>query len=134
MDYHAIHRALPNDGLSVLVGAGAKLQRYHQSEKTIASIQRLYGRINDEVATETSQVSYDVVQSHDGTAGVDMIDRKIMLHRQISGHGAAENEGRPPRSTWWLKSTEAVVRFRLTSTMRSVGYPGNGLKLPVLEC
>jgi len=59
-----------------LVGAGAKRQAITNPKKTIASIKRFMGRMYDEVATETSQVSYDVVKADDGTARVDIDDRK----------------------------------------------------------
>lgn len=59
-----------------LVGAAAKRQAITNPKKTIASIKRFMGRMHDEVKNETSQVSYDVVKADDGTARVDIDDRK----------------------------------------------------------
>ncbi len=59
-----------------LVGAAAKRQAITNPKKTIASIKRFMGRMFDEVANETKQVSYDVVKAEDGTARVNIDDRK----------------------------------------------------------
>jgi molecular chaperone DnaK len=59
-----------------LVGAAAKRQAITNPKKTIASIKRFMGRMYDEVGSETKQVSYDVVKAEDGTARVDIDDRK----------------------------------------------------------
>jgi molecular chaperone DnaK len=59
-----------------LVGAAAKRQAITNPKKTLASIKRFMGRMHDEVASETSQVSYDVVKAEDGTARVQIDDRK----------------------------------------------------------
>jgi molecular chaperone DnaK len=59
-----------------LVGAAAKRQAITNPTKTIASIKRFMGRMFDEVASETKQVSYNVVKAEDGTARVDIDDRK----------------------------------------------------------
>jgi molecular chaperone DnaK len=59
-----------------LVGAAAKRQAITNPSKTIASIKRFMGRMFDEVGSETKQVSYDVVKAEDGTARVDIDDRK----------------------------------------------------------
>jgi len=59
-----------------LVGAAAKRQAITNPRKTVASIKRFMGRMHDEVKNETSQVSYEVVQAEDGTARVNIDDRK----------------------------------------------------------
>ncbi|MCH8494922.1 MAG: molecular chaperone DnaK [Balneolales bacterium] len=59
-----------------LVGAAAKRQAITNPKNTIASIKRFMGRMHDEVANETSQVSYEVVKAEDGTARVNVDDRK----------------------------------------------------------
>lgn len=59
-----------------LVGAAAKRQAITNPKKTIASIKRFMGRMYDEVGSETKQVSYDVVKAEDGTARVNIDDRK----------------------------------------------------------
>ncbi len=59
-----------------LVGAAAKRQAITNPTKTIASIKRFMGRMFDEVSSETKQVSYDVVKAEDGTARVNIDDRK----------------------------------------------------------
>ena len=59
-----------------LVGAAAKRQAITNPKKTIASIKRFMGRMFDEVGSETKQVSYDVVKAEDGTARVNIDDRK----------------------------------------------------------
>lgn len=59
-----------------LVGAAAKRQAITNPKKTLASIKRFMGRMFDEVTSETSQVSYDVVKAEDGTARVQIDDRK----------------------------------------------------------
>lgn len=59
-----------------LVGAAAKRQAITNPSKTIASIKRFMGRMFDEVGSETKQVSYDVVKAEDGTARVNIDDRK----------------------------------------------------------
>jgi molecular chaperone DnaK len=59
-----------------LVGAAAKRQAITNPQKTIASIKRFMGRMYDEVTNETSQVSYKVVKADDGTARVEIDDRK----------------------------------------------------------
>jgi molecular chaperone DnaK len=59
-----------------LVGAAAKRQAITNPKNTIASIKRFMGRMYDEVGSETKQVSYDVVKAEDGTARVNIDDRK----------------------------------------------------------
>jgi len=59
-----------------LVGAAAKRQAITNPKNTIASIKRFMGRMHDEVGSETKQVSYEVVQAEDGTARVNIDDRK----------------------------------------------------------
>ncbi|MCC5927427.1 MAG: molecular chaperone DnaK [Bacteroidetes bacterium] len=59
-----------------LVGAAAKRQAITNPKKTVASIKRFMGRMHDEVKNETSQVSYEVVKAEDGTARVNIDDRK----------------------------------------------------------
>jgi len=59
-----------------LVGAPAKRQAVTNSEKTIASIKRFMGRFHKEVKEEAEQVSYKVVKGDDGTARVQIDDRK----------------------------------------------------------
>ncbi len=59
-----------------LVGAAAKRQAITNPKNTIASIKRFMGRMYDEVGSETKQVSYNVVKAEDGTARVNIDDRK----------------------------------------------------------
>lgn len=59
-----------------LVGAAAKRQAITNPKNTLASIKRFMGRMFDEVANETEQVSYEVVKAEDGTARVNIDDRK----------------------------------------------------------
>lgn len=59
-----------------LVGAAAKRQAITNPKNTIASIKRFMGRMHDEVGEETRQVSYEVVKAEDGTARVNIDDRK----------------------------------------------------------
>jgi len=59
-----------------LVGAAAKRQAITNPKNTIASIKRFMGRMYNEVGSETKQVSYDVVKAEDGTARVNIDDRK----------------------------------------------------------
>jgi molecular chaperone DnaK len=59
-----------------LVGAAAKRQAITNPRNTIASIKRFMGRMHDEVGSETKQVSYEVVKAEDGTARVNIDDRK----------------------------------------------------------
>ena len=59
-----------------LVGAPAKRQAITNPDKTVASVKRFMGRMFDEVKDETKQVSYKVVKGDDGTARVQIEDRK----------------------------------------------------------
>jgi molecular chaperone DnaK len=59
-----------------LVGAPAKRQAITNPDKTIASVKRFMGRMFDEVKGETKQVAYKVVKGDDGTARVEIDDRK----------------------------------------------------------
>ena len=59
-----------------LVGAPAKRQAITNPEKTISSIKRFMGRMFDEIKEESSQASYKVVKGDDGTARVEIEDRK----------------------------------------------------------
>ncbi|MCH8557749.1 MAG: molecular chaperone DnaK [Balneolia bacterium] len=59
-----------------LVGAPAKRQAITNPTKTIASIKRFMGRKYDEVANEISDNAYEVVKGDDGTARVNIDDRK----------------------------------------------------------
>lgn len=59
-----------------LVGAPAKRQAITNPTKTIASIKRFMGRKYDEVANEISDSAYEVVKGDDGTARVNIDDRK----------------------------------------------------------
>ena len=59
-----------------LVGAPAKRQAITNPKKTIASIKRFMGRKYDEVTNEISDNPYDVVRGEDGTARVNIDDRK----------------------------------------------------------
>ncbi len=59
-----------------LVGAPAKRQAITNPEKTVASVKRFMGRMFDEVKDETEQVSYTVAKGDDGTARVQIEDRK----------------------------------------------------------
>jgi molecular chaperone DnaK len=59
-----------------LVGAPAKRQAITNPEKTVASVKRFMGRMFDEVKGEAKQVSYEVAKGDDGTARVQIEDRK----------------------------------------------------------
>lgn len=59
-----------------LVGAPAKRQAITNPEKTVASVKRFMGRMHNEVGDETKQVAYKVVKGDDGTARVQIDDRK----------------------------------------------------------
>jgi molecular chaperone DnaK len=59
-----------------LVGAPAKRQAITNPDKTISSIKRFMGRMFGEVKDEIDQVSYKVVKGDDGTARVEIDDRK----------------------------------------------------------
>lgn len=59
-----------------LVGAPAKRQAITNPEKTISSIKRFMGRRFDEVKEEAKQASYEIVKGDDGTARVQIEDRK----------------------------------------------------------
>ena len=59
-----------------LVGAPAKRQAITNPDKTIASVKRFMGRMYNEVKEETKQVAYKVVKGEDGTARVEIEDRK----------------------------------------------------------
>lgn len=59
-----------------LVGAPAKRQAITNPEKTISSIKRFMGRLHSEVAEEAKQASYKIVKGEDGTARVQIEDRK----------------------------------------------------------
>jgi len=58
-----------------LVGAPAKRQAITNPDKTVSSIKRFMGRMFDEIAEESSQASYKVVNGDDGTARVKIEDR-----------------------------------------------------------
>lgn len=59
-----------------LVGAPAKRQAITNPEKTISSIKRFMGRLHNEVNEESKQASYKIVKGEDGTARVQIDDRK----------------------------------------------------------
>ena len=59
-----------------LVGAPAKRQAITNPDKTVASVKRFMGRMFNEVGDETQQVAYKVVKGDDGTARVQIDDRK----------------------------------------------------------
>ncbi len=59
-----------------LVGAPAKRQAITNPDKTVSSIKRFMGRMFGEVKDEIDQVSYKVVKGDDGTARVEIDDRK----------------------------------------------------------
>ncbi len=59
-----------------LVGAPAKRQAITNPDKTVASVKRFMGRMFNEVKDETKQVAYKVVKGDDGTARVQIEDRK----------------------------------------------------------
>ncbi|MGK7370135.1 MAG: molecular chaperone DnaK [Candidatus Halalkalibacterium sp. M3_1C_030] len=59
-----------------LVGAPAKRQAITNPEKTVSSIKRFMGRLFDEVEEEAKQASYEIVKGDDGTARVQIEDRK----------------------------------------------------------
>lgn len=59
-----------------LVGAPAKRQAITNPDKTVSSIKRFMGRKFNEVAEESKQASYKVVKGDDGTARVQIEDRK----------------------------------------------------------
>ncbi|MFU8812633.1 MAG: molecular chaperone DnaK [Balneolaceae bacterium] len=59
-----------------LVGAPAKRQAITNPGKTISSIKRFMGRMHGEVGEESKQASYKVVKGDDGTARVEIDDRK----------------------------------------------------------
>ena len=59
-----------------LVGAPAKRQAITNPEQTVSSIKRFMGRFYNEVNEETKQVSYKIVKGDDGTARVQIEDRK----------------------------------------------------------
>ncbi len=59
-----------------LVGAPAKRQAITNPDKTVSSIKRFMGRLFDEVKEEAKQASYEIVKGDDGTARVQIEDRK----------------------------------------------------------
>ncbi|GAB5409810.1 MAG: molecular chaperone DnaK [Balneolaceae bacterium] len=59
-----------------LVGAPAKRQAITNPDKTVASVKRFMGRMHNEVTGESKQVAYKVVNGEDGTARVQIEDRK----------------------------------------------------------
>lgn len=59
-----------------LVGAPAKRQAITNPDKTVASVKRFMGRMHNEVTGESKQVAYKVVKGDDGTARVQIDDRK----------------------------------------------------------
>lgn len=59
-----------------LVGAPAKRQAITNPEKTVSSIKRFMGRLYNEVDEEAKQASYEIVKGDDGTARVQIEDRK----------------------------------------------------------
>jgi molecular chaperone DnaK len=59
-----------------LVGAPAKRQAITNPDKTVASVKRFMGRMYGEVGDETKQVANKVVKGDDGTARVQIDDRK----------------------------------------------------------
>lgn len=59
-----------------LVGAPAKRQAITNPEKTVSSIKRFMGRLFEEISEEAKQASYKVVKGDDGTARVQIEDRK----------------------------------------------------------
>jgi len=59
-----------------LVGAPAKRQAITNPEKTVSSIKRFMGRLFNEVKEEAKQASYEIVKGDDGTARVQIEDRK----------------------------------------------------------
>ncbi|HKK44946.1 MAG TPA: molecular chaperone DnaK [Balneolaceae bacterium] len=59
-----------------LVGAPAKRQAITNPDKTVSSIKRFMGRLFDEVTEEAKQASYKIVKGDDGTARVQIEDRK----------------------------------------------------------
>lgn len=59
-----------------LVGAPAKRQAITNPEKTVSSIKRFMGRLHNEVNEESKQASYKIVKGDDGTARVQIEDRK----------------------------------------------------------
>ena len=59
-----------------LVGAPAKRQAITNPDKTISSIKRFMGRLHNEVKEEAKQASYKIVKGDDGTARVEIEDRK----------------------------------------------------------
>ena len=59
-----------------LVGAPAKRQAITNPEKTVSSIKRFMGRMFTEITEESKQASYKVVKGDDGTARVQIDDRK----------------------------------------------------------
>jgi molecular chaperone DnaK len=59
-----------------LVGAPAKRQAITNPEKTISSIKRFMGRLHNEIKEESKQASYKIVKGDDGTARVQIDDRK----------------------------------------------------------
>jgi len=59
-----------------LVGAPAKRQAITNPDKTVDSVKRFMGRMFDEVKDESKQVAYKVVKGDDGTARVEIDDRK----------------------------------------------------------
>lgn len=59
-----------------LVGAPAKRQAITNPQKTISSIKRFMGRLFSEVKEEAKQASYEIVKGDDGTARVQVEDRK----------------------------------------------------------
>ena len=59
-----------------LVGAPAKRQAITNPDKTVASVKRFMGRMHNEIGEESKQVAYKVVKGEDGTARVQIDDRK----------------------------------------------------------
>lgn len=59
-----------------LVGAPAKRQAITNPDKTVSSIKRFMGRLFNEVEEEAKQASYKIVKGDDGTARVQIEDRK----------------------------------------------------------
>jgi molecular chaperone DnaK len=90
-----------------LVGAAAKRQAITNPQKTIASIKRFMGRMHDEVTNETSQVSYQVVKADDGTARVEIDDRKY-APQEISAM-VLQKMKQTAEEYLGVKVTEAVI-------------------------
>jgi molecular chaperone DnaK len=95
------------DGGDRVVGMPAKRQAITNPSKTVFSIKRFIGRMHDEVATEISEVPYEVIKGQNGVARVK-IDDKEYSPQEISAM-ILQKMKQTAESHLGTKVTEAVV-------------------------